>query len=94
MVAIGNPFGEQGSMSLGIVSGLDRSLRSQRASTVGSSYSLPQAIQTDAPINPGNSGGPLLNLASECVFSLTCFERPLGAALGSCQVLLYNASTR
>jgi 2-alkenal reductase len=61
-VAIGNPFGEQGSMSLGIVSGLDRSLRSQRGSTLGSSYSLPQVIQTDAPINPGNSGGPLLNL--------------------------------
>lgn len=60
VVAIGNPFGEQGSMSLGIVSGLGRSLRSQR-----SSYSLPQVIQTDAPINPGNSGGPLLNLKGE-----------------------------
>jgi S1-C subfamily serine protease len=68
VVAIGNPFGEQGSMSLGIVSGLDRSLRSQRgASTFGSSYSLPEVIQTDAPINPGNSGGPLLNLDGQVV---------------------------
>jgi S1-C subfamily serine protease len=67
VVAIGNPFGEQGSMSLGIVSGLDRSLRSQRQSTLGSSYSLPEVIQTDAPINPGNSGGPLLNLDGEVV---------------------------
>ena len=66
VVAIGNPFGEQGSMSLGIISGLGRSLPSQRAGTSGS-YSLPQVIQTDAPINPGNSGGPLLNLTGEVV---------------------------
>ncbi len=67
VVAIGNPFGEQGSMSLGIVSGLGRSLRSQRSSRFGSTYSLPSVIQTDAPINPGNSGGPLLNLDGEVV---------------------------
>ena len=67
VVAIGNPFGEQGSMSLGIVSGLGRSLPSQRAGASGSTYSLPQVIQTDAPINPGNSGGPLLNLDGEVV---------------------------
>ena len=67
VAAIGNPFGEQGSMSLGIVSGLGRSLPSQRGLTDGSSYSLPQIIQTDAPINPGNSGGPLLNLAGEVI---------------------------
>ena len=68
VVAIGNPFGEQGSMSVGIVSGLGRSLRSQRAQgTMGTAYSLPSVIQTDAPINPGNSGGPLLNLAGEVV---------------------------
>lgn len=60
-VAIGNPFGEQGSMSLGIISGLDRRLTSQRIEN-GNSYSLPAVIQTDTPINPGNSGGPLLNL--------------------------------
>ncbi len=68
VIAIGNPFGEQGSMSLGIVSGLGRSLRSQRASTSGgSSYSLSEVIQTDAPINPGNSGGPLLNLEGQVI---------------------------
>lgn len=67
VVAIGNPFGEQGSMSLGIVSGLDRSLPSQRQTRLGGSYTLPQVIQTDAPINPGNSGGPLLNLAGQVV---------------------------
>ena len=66
VVAIGSPFGEQGSMSLGIVSALGRSLPSQRSSGQGG-YSLPQVIQTDAPINPGNSGGPLLDLNGEVV---------------------------
>jgi 2-alkenal reductase len=65
VVAIGNPFGEEGSMSFGIISALGRSLASQRTVGTGSSYSLPGAIQTDAPINPGSSGGPLLNLAGE-----------------------------
>jgi S1-C subfamily serine protease len=66
-VAIGSPFGEQSSMSMGIISGLDRSLPSQRTAMSGSTYSLPQVIQTDAPINPGNSGGPLLNLQGEVI---------------------------
>jgi S1-C subfamily serine protease len=67
VVAIGNPFGEQGSMTLGIVSALGRSLPSQRGLTTGSTYSLPEVIQTDAPINPGNSGGPLLSLDGQVV---------------------------
>ena len=67
-VAIGSPFGEAGSMTLGIVSGLGRSMPSQRIiEGTMSSYSLPQVIQTDAPINPGNSGGPLLNLQGEVI---------------------------
>lgn len=68
VIAIGNPFGQQGSMSLGIVSGVNRSLESQRSLDFTSgSYSLPEVIQTDAPINPGNSGGPLLNLSGQVV---------------------------
>lgn len=68
VIAIGNPFGEQGSMSLGIISGLGRTLESQRTlEDSGGRYSLPQVVQTDAPINPGNSGGPLLNLDGEVV---------------------------
>ncbi len=67
VVAIGNPFGEAGSLSLGIVSGLGRTLTSDRITEGGGRYSLPQVIQTDAAINPGNSGGPLLNLAGEVV---------------------------
>jgi 2-alkenal reductase len=68
VIAIGNPFGEQGSMSLGIISGLGRTLESQRTLEDSTGrYSLPQVVQTDAPINPGNSGGPLLNLEGEVV---------------------------
>ena len=54
-IAIGNPFGFQGTMTRGIVSALGRSIPSQ------TTYDIPEAIQTDAAINPGNSGGPLLN---------------------------------
>ncbi|MBE2201069.1 MAG: trypsin-like peptidase domain-containing protein [Anaerolinea sp.] len=67
VVTIGNPFGEVGSMSIGIVSGLGRTLESQRVLDGGGRYSLPRVLQTDAAINPGNSGGPLLNLAGQVI---------------------------
>lgn len=59
-IAIGNPFGLQNTMTLGIISALGRTLP---AGTNGSgrSYSIPNIIQTDAPINPGNSGGVLVD---------------------------------
>lgn len=82
VVAIGNPFGEQGSMSLGIVSGLGRSLPSQRQLGGGSSYTLPEVIQTDAPINPGNSGGPLLNLDGEVVGINSAIASTTGTSSG------------
>jgi 2-alkenal reductase len=62
VVAIGNPFGLNNSMTLGIVSAIGRTIPSLNAS-----FSIPSAIQTDAAINPGNSGGPLLNLQGEIV---------------------------
>jgi 2-alkenal reductase len=80
VVAIGNPFGEQGSMSFGIISGLGRSLPSQR--NLGSTYSLPEVIQTDAPINPGNSGGPLLNLNGEVLGVATAIATETGSNTG------------
>jgi 2-alkenal reductase len=61
-IAIGNPFGLGGSMTLGIISALGRTIPSGVAQ-----FSIPQAIQTDAAINPGNSGGPLLNLDGEVI---------------------------
>jgi 2-alkenal reductase len=66
-IAIGNPFGEAGTMTLGIISGLGRTLSSNRAAQGGGLFTAPDIIQTDAPINPGNSGGPLLNLSGEVI---------------------------
>ena len=55
-VAMGNPFGQQFSITTGIISGIGRTIRSGH-----SPFSIPEVLQTDAPINPGNSGGPLLD---------------------------------
>jgi S1-C subfamily serine protease len=61
VVAIGNPFGLEGTLTRGIISALGRSIPSL------TQYNIPEAIQTDAAINPGNSGGPLLNLSGEVI---------------------------
>lgn len=62
VVAIGNPFGLEGSITTGIVSQTGRLLPLEETG-----FSVPDAIQTDALINPGNSGGPLLNMKSEVI---------------------------
>jgi S1-C subfamily serine protease len=67
-IAIGNPFGFEGTLTSGIISALGRTIPSQTA------YSIPQAIQTDAAINPGNSGGPLLNLKGEVIGVVDQYE--------------------
>ena len=67
VIAIGNPFGLRSSMSLGIISGLGRTLQGDEQTTAGATFSAPDIIQTDAAINPGNSGGPLLNLKGEVI---------------------------
>jgi 2-alkenal reductase len=54
-IAIGNPFGLEGTMTTGIISALGRTLPAE------SLFAIPEVIQTDAAINPGNSGGPLLD---------------------------------
>lgn len=67
VVAIGNPFGLNGTMTLGIVSGLGRTQFAHAAPDGGGFFSTADIIQTDAAINPGNSGGPLFNLKGEVV---------------------------
>jgi len=61
VAAIGSPFGEQHSLSVGVISATDRSVESL------TQFQIEGAIQTDASINPGNSGGPLLDAAAEVV---------------------------
>ena len=56
VAAIGSPFGQMSSLSVGVVSATERSIES-----LTSRYNLVDAIQTDAPINRGNSGGPMFN---------------------------------
>ncbi len=61
VAAIGNPFGEQQSLSVGVVSATDRSVESL------TQFQIAGAIQTDASINPGNSGGPLLDAGARVI---------------------------
>ena len=61
VAAIGSPFGEEQSLSTGVVSATDRSIESL------TQFTIDGAIQTDASINPGNSGGPLLNADAEVI---------------------------
>ena len=67
VIAIGNPFSLNSTMTIGIISAKGRVLDSLRESGTGGYFSAGDMIQTDAAINPGNSGGPLLNLNGEVV---------------------------
>lgn len=67
VVAIGNPYGLSGTMTVGIVSARGRLLQSLREAPSGGFFTAPDLIQTDAAINPGNSGGPLLNMNGKVI---------------------------
>ena len=68
VVAIGTPFGLTGTLTLGVVSAIGRTLDSQRATPGGEGfYAAGDILQTDAALNPGNSGGPLLNMLGEVI---------------------------
>lgn len=81
-IAIGNPFGLDGTMTVGIISALGRSLPASDGFTGEPVYSIPNVIQTDAPINPGNSGGVLLNDVGEVIGVTAAIESPVRANAG------------
>ena len=76
-IAVGNPFGLDNTVTLGIVSSINRN-----ASKLGITDKRLELIQTDAAINPGNSGGPLLNANGEVVGINTLVRSGPGAGLG------------
>jgi len=79
-IAIGNPFGLEGTMTVGIVSALGRSLPVDKGN--GPSYTIPDVIQTDAPINPGNSGGVLVDDQGMLIGVTSAIESSSGVNAG------------
>jgi serine protease Do len=82
VAAIGNPFGLQGSMTLGVISALGRTLPADSSSREGPHYTIPAVIQTDASINPGNSGGVLVNDQGLVIGVTSAIISPNGASAG------------
>lgn len=86
-LAIGNPFGFDHTLTVGVISGLNRDISSQTGVTIGG------GIQTDAAINPGNSGGPLLDSKGNligintAIFTRTGTSAGVGFAIPSSTVL-------
>ena len=82
VVAIGNPFGLEGTMTVGFVSAIGRSLPVQSDLLQGATYTIPDIIQTDAPINPGNSGGVLVDDNGKLIGVTAAIESPVRANAG------------
>jgi S1-C subfamily serine protease len=88
VLAIGNPFGFDRTLTTGIVSGLARPLQTEDG------YMIRETIQTDAAINPGNSGGPLLNSHGELIGINSAIYSPSGASAGVGFAIPVNTARR
>ncbi|MCC6224325.1 MAG: trypsin-like peptidase domain-containing protein [Thermoleophilia bacterium] len=89
VAAIGSPFGQAGSLAVGVVSATERAV-----SSLTSVYSVVGAIQTDAPINRGNSGGPLFNARGEVIGINAQIRSESGNAEGVGFAIPINAARR
>jgi 2-alkenal reductase len=89
VAAIGSPFGQESSLSVGVVSATERSTPS-----ITSSFNLVDAIQTDAPINRGNSGGPMFNADGEVIGINAQIRSESGTAEGVGFAIPINAARR
>jgi len=88
VLAIGNPFGLDRTLTRGIVSGLARPLQTEDG------YLIRETVQTDAAINPGNSGGPLLNSHGELIGINSAIKSPSGASAGIGFAIPVNTARR
>jgi len=88
VLAIGNPFGLQRTLTTGIISSLGRTIHSEVGTLIE------DVIQTDAAINPGNSGGPLLNSDGEIVGINSAIISPSGGSVGIGFAIPVNAAKR
>ncbi|MBI3327132.1 MAG: trypsin-like peptidase domain-containing protein [Nitrospinae bacterium] len=88
VLAIGNPFGFERTVTVGIVSSLGRTIRAERGTLIRG------IIQTDAAINPGNSGGPLLNSSGEVIGVNTAIFSPTGGSVGVGFAIPINTAKR
>jgi 2-alkenal reductase len=80
-VAIGNPYGQQNTLTVGFVSAVGRLIPTDINAT-GPSYSIPDIIQTDTAINPGNSGGVLLNDSGKVIGVTQSIDTSSGSSSG------------
>ena len=78
VLAIGNPFGYERTLTTGVISGLGRPVQPSS----GSGYIVKDMIQTDASINPGNSGGPMIDSKGEMIGINTMIYSPSGGSIG------------
>ncbi len=81
-IAVGSPYGYEGTVSVGVISSLHRRQEISDGESPNSSRFYPNMIQTDAAINPGNSGGPLFNLDGEVIGINTAIESESGGSVG------------
>ncbi|HXV95373.1 MAG TPA: trypsin-like peptidase domain-containing protein [Gaiellaceae bacterium] len=89
VAAIGSPFGQESSLSVGVVSATERSIDS-----ITSGYNLVDAIQTDAPINRGNSGGPMFDAGGDVIGVNAQIRSESGTAEGVGFAIPINAARR